>query len=251
VAAACGGGGLFRQYEYEEEMYLRLDGSATVYVNSSIPALNALRGTAFDSRPNARVDREAVRRYFTSPAARVTRVSSSRRGGRPYLHVRLEVDDVRRLKSTRPFSWSTYHLASSGETVVYRQAVNASAATAPTETGSWDGDELVAFRIHVPSVVEWHNAGAGNLQRGNIVVWEQPLADRLRGQPLDLEVRMEPQSILYRTLILFGAMLGLVGLLFAGVTWWVFRAGRKAAAPASAPSARSASAPSAPSASSE
>jgi hypothetical protein len=34
ILTACGSGGLFRQYEYEEEIYLSLDGSATVYVNS-------------------------------------------------------------------------------------------------------------------------------------------------------------------------------------------------------------------------
>ena len=54
TTAACGSSGLFRQYEYEEEVYLSLDGSATVYVNSSIPALNALRGTSFDPDPDAR-----------------------------------------------------------------------------------------------------------------------------------------------------------------------------------------------------
>ena len=39
--ACAGTATLFRQYEYEEEVYLSLDGSATIYVNSSIPALNA------------------------------------------------------------------------------------------------------------------------------------------------------------------------------------------------------------------
>ena len=53
ASGACGSG-LFRQYEYEEEMYLSLDGSATMYVNSSIAALNALRGTAFDPNPSGR-----------------------------------------------------------------------------------------------------------------------------------------------------------------------------------------------------
>ena len=47
---ACGGR-IFRQYEYEEEMYLSLDGSATIYVNSSVAALNALRGASFDAEP--------------------------------------------------------------------------------------------------------------------------------------------------------------------------------------------------------
>ena len=55
AASACGGaadrttsgGGLFRQYEYEEEVYVSLDGTATVYVNASLAALNALRGASF------------------------------------------------------------------------------------------------------------------------------------------------------------------------------------------------------------
>src|SRR5579864_2490436 len=82
AAVACGSGvgsGLFRQYEYEEDVYLSLDGTATMYVNTSIPALNALRGTSFDARPTAKVDRAAVRDYFSTPATTVTRVSTSRR----------------------------------------------------------------------------------------------------------------------------------------------------------------------------
>jgi hypothetical protein len=45
MLAGCGGAsGLFRQYEYEEDIYLSLDGTATIYVNSSVAALDALRG---------------------------------------------------------------------------------------------------------------------------------------------------------------------------------------------------------------
>jgi len=98
---------------------------------------------------------------------------------------------------------------------------------APHEDAEWTGDEFVAFRIHVPSVVEYHNAGPENLRRGNIVVWEQPLADRLRGEPLELEVRMQPQSILYRTLILFALMFAAVAVLFGVVIWRIVRAGQK------------------------
>jgi hypothetical protein len=228
AAAACNttGGGL--QYEYEEEMYLSLDGSATMYVNSSIAALNALRGTSLDTRPSAGIDREAVRQFFTTPSTRVMRVTTSRRLGRQYVHVRLETDHVRTLGAAGPFSWSSYSLARPGETVVYKQAV-AGGASAPHQdrTADWTGDELVAFRIHVPSVVQYHNAGAANLRRGNIVVWEQLLQDRLRGQPLELEVQMQPRSILYRTLILFASMFAAVALLFGVVIWRVVRAGQK------------------------
>ena len=230
AAAACGGSGLFRQYEYEEEMYLSLDGRATVYVHSSIPALNALRGTAFDPRPTARVDREAIRGYFTSPATRVTRVSTSRRSRRQFVHVRLETDDVRQLATAAPFAWSTYRLDRRADSVLYKQAVLAPVRASDHATSTWEGDELTAFRIHLPSVVEFHNAGADNLRRGNIVVWEQPLNDRLRGTPLELEVRMQPQSILYRTLILFASMFGAVAMLFGGIIWWVARRGRAASA---------------------
>src|SRR5712671_3454410 len=107
VVSACGGTAtLFRQYEYEEEIYLSLDGTATVYVNSSIAALNALRGTTFDASSAARVDTAAVRAYYSSPATRVIRVSQSRRSNRRFVHVRLDVNDVTALGSVAPFAWS-------------------------------------------------------------------------------------------------------------------------------------------------
>jgi hypothetical protein len=209
-------------------MYLSLDGSATIYVNSSMAALNALRGTSFDPRENARIDRESVRRYFTTPATRVGRVTTSRRRGRQYVHVRVETDDVTALGEAVPFAWSSYSLSRTGETVIFKQAVTGGPSARQRETDAeWADDELVAFRIHIPSVVEYHNAGAGNLRRGNIAVFEQSLTDRLRGAPLDIEVRMEARSILYSTLILFASMFVAVAALFGLVIWRVVRAGQK------------------------
>ena len=93
----------------------------------------------------------------------------------------------------------------------------------------WTGREIVAFRLHLPSKVTYHNAGPDNLKRGNILVWEQTLADRLNGQPLTLDARMETQSILYRTLWLFGATFAAVAVSFALVIWWVLRRGGRSA----------------------
>ena len=59
--AACSQSEFFRQYEYEEDVYLSLDGSAIVYVNASVAALDALRGASFDTAPNADINRDAVR----------------------------------------------------------------------------------------------------------------------------------------------------------------------------------------------
>jgi thiosulfate dehydrogenase [quinone] large subunit len=93
---------------------------------------------------------------------------------------------------------------------VYRQTLGTSALRPGTlRNFGWDGSELVAFRLHLPSHIRYHNARdvstdqPRSVERGNIVTWEQQLADRLDGQPLTIEVRMDSQSILYRTLWLF------------------------------------------------
>ena len=228
LCASCGGRGLFRQYEYEEEIYLSLDGSATVYVNASVAALNALRGASFDASPAGRIDRSAVRQYFTSPVTRVTRQPSlSRRSGRRFVHVRLDVDDIRRLPEAPPFAWSTYRFDAANGLFAFEQTVRAAAAGEVAT--NWRGDEIVAFRLHVPSRIEFHNAGAGNPRRGNILAWEQSLRDRLAGVPLVMQTRMESQSILYRTLFLFAATFAAVAVLFVLVIWWILRRGAKPA----------------------
>ena len=64
------------------------------------------------------------------------------------------------------------------------------------------------------------------MERGNILVWEQTLADRLKGTPVHIEARMESQSILYSTITLFGAMAAVVVVLFAGIIWWAVQEGQ-------------------------
>ena len=225
VVSACGGTALFRQYEYEEEIYLSLDGSATMYVNSSIPALNALRGTTFDPDPAARLDTTAVRAYYSTPATRVTRVSQSRRSNRRFVHVRLDVDDVTRLGGAAPFAWSTYTFTHDGDLFKYLQLVGAAAGKDPGNAG-WNGGEIVAFRLHLPSKIRYHNTQR-NVGRGNILVWEQSLAERLRGTPIELDARMDRQSILYTTLWLFGATFVAVAIAFGIVVLWVMRKGAR------------------------
>src|SRR5215510_532492 len=229
MLAACDrSNGLFRQYEYEEEIYLSLDGTATVYVNSSVPALNALRGATLDTDPSARVDREAVRAFFTSPVTRVGRVTQSRRSGRRFLHVRIDVADINRLGEAPPFHWSSYNLRREGDLYVFRQSIGPAANKDVGDVG-WKGNEMVAFRLHLPSKITYHNAGAANLRRGNILVWEQLLSDRRRGEPMALDARMQTKSILYSTIWLFGLTVLLVAATFGFVILAVLRSGKKKA----------------------
>lgn len=226
-ASACGGSGqgLIKQYEYEEEIYLSMDGGATVYVNASVPALVNLRGFDLDLRPNALVDRGRIRELYSTPVTRVARVSTWRRLGRRFVQVRVAVDDIRRLGDAAPFAWSSYGFDVRDEMMVYRQRLGAAAGKDVGQVG-WTGRELVAVRLHLPARIQYHNAGAGNLKRGNILVWEQSLRDRQNGAVLELEARMDQASILYSTLLLFAASGALALLVMASIIWWVMRRGR-------------------------
>jgi len=228
-ATACGvgdsesaSGGFFRQYEYEEEVYLSLDGTATVYVHASLPALNALRGTTFATAPNAPLNRDAVRAYFTTPSTRLSgQMTGSRRSNRRFIHVKLEVANVRELSKAAPFAWSTYDFKRDGDLYKYQQTIGPAAGKDVGEVG-WTGRELVAFRLHLPSKIRYQNNRKG-VERGNVLVWEQTLDQRLRGVPLMLDARMDPRSILYRTLFLFGWTLVAVAITFGLVIWWIVR----------------------------
>src|SRR5687767_8319417 len=59
--AGCGGGMFGKAYEYEEDFYISLDGTAAVIVNASIPALVSLRGLDLNLDPAAQVDRDKIR----------------------------------------------------------------------------------------------------------------------------------------------------------------------------------------------
>lgn len=238
AAAGCGAGGLFgKVYEYEEDLYLALDGSADLIINASIPALVSLRGVDLNTDPSAPVDREKIRALYESPITNVTRVSRPwRRNGRRYVQIRLSVEDVERLPEVAPFSWSAYELTRQGEEFVFRQTVGASAHRPGTlKNYGWQGSELVAFRLHLPSRIRDHNARdieedvPLEVQRGNILAWEQYLTDRLDGRPVAIEVRMEAESILYRTLWLFAGAFTAAVLLLAGIIWWTVRKGTKQA----------------------
>ena len=219
LSVACGNV-ISRKYEYEEEIFLALDGSASVYVNASVPALVALRGAALPVDPSARLDRQVLREIYTSPVTQVANVSTSRRDGRRYVHLRINVADIRKLNEAEPFAWSQYRFQDKNGLYEYVQTLRAAAGNDVGNVG-WQGSELVAIRVHLPSKVEFHNSPSRTIQRGNIIVWEQPLAERQQGTPLELTVRMESESILFRTLTLFGVMMAAVAVTFASAIWYV------------------------------
>jgi hypothetical protein len=224
VAGSACRGVVKPEYEYEEELYLALDGSATLYVNASVPALVALRGADLDVDPEARFDRRRVRALFEGPGVEVSTPTSSRRNGRRFVHVRVDAARLTDLQKLAPFSWSSYGLSTRGDVIELRQVVGPAVGKPVGDVG-WSGKEIVAFRMHLPSRIPFHNARDG-VQRGNILEWEQPLTARLAGTPLEMQAHMETESILARTLLLFGSTIVAAAAAFALVLWWIARKGR-------------------------
>ena len=224
---------LGRQYEYEEQIYLRVDGSASVVIDTSMPALYALRGLPVDPSFRTPVDRDQIRRLYSTAGCDDVRVGQPWiRKGRRFIQIRLQTRDVTRLSSCRPLSWSTYTFEKSDGAIRFEQTVGAAAKQDPGAV-RWDGSELVAFKLHLPSRILYHNVrnledgSVGSPDRGNILTWEQRLADRRTGQAVHLDVRMDAQSILYRTLWLFAGAFAAALALVATLVWITIRRARR------------------------
>jgi hypothetical protein len=234
TAAGCRGGLLGKQYEYEEDLTLDVDGSATLIVNASLPALSALRGLAVPTDPEERFRPDEIRALFDTPVTDVTRVSRPwTRDGRRFVQVRMEVSDVRRLSEAPPFAWSTYDLQVKDGRRIFTQTVGPSALKPGSlQNYGWDGSEIVAFRLHLPSKILHHTARdldtnePSQASRGNILAWEQHLADRLDGRPVQVLVEMETGSILYTTLWLFAGAFTTAVVVLGLLIWWAMRKGR-------------------------
>jgi hypothetical protein len=225
MCTACQALGLVKRYEYDERVELSLDGSAVVDITASIPALVALRGATLSVDPEARFDRQAFRRLYEGPGVAVRDVSTFRRHGRRFVHVRLDVRDITQLPRLVPLSWSRYRLERLEHEFRFVQEVGPAAQLDVGDVG-WTGSEMIAFRVHLPSRINFHNSSLGRVERGNILAWEQTLKDRLSGVPLRMEARIDTESILYRTLWLFASTFTAAMLALGGIVWWVSRKGR-------------------------
>ena len=244
ASQACGGVSIGRQYEYEEQLYLDVDGSAIVVVDSSIPALVALRGLPLDPSPATRTDRFQVRKVLESAGCTVDNVGQGwRRQNRRFIQFRISTDDVRKLRSCGLLNWSSYalELDSRENLLHYVQVVGDPAARDPGQV-NWDGSELVAFKLHLPSRIRDHNVrrlednAVGDIERGNILTWEQRLSDRRTGQAIRMDVTMDATSILFTTLWLFAGAFGAAVIALGTIVWFVKRRGRtNPGSPANAP----------------
>jgi hypothetical protein len=228
---------LGRQYEYDEQLYLGVDGSAELVINASIPALVALRNLPLDPNPAAEVDRDRVRQAFAEPGCGEVTVNRPwTRSGRRFVQIVLEQNHVGNFANCSPVNWSTFSFVRTsgerGDEIHYSQVVGPAAGGDPGPV-NWDGSELVGFKIHAPGSILYHNVRRleddepGSPDRGNILTWEQTLSDRRAGRELHLEFRMQAQSILTRTLFLFASAFVAVVFALTTTVWFVIRRARR------------------------
>jgi len=156
------------------------------------------------------------------------------RNGRRFIQLRLRVPDVRTASRCLLLSWSKIDYSDNGAEISLRQEVGPSAGKNVAGV-NWDGSELVAFKLHLPSKITFHNMrdvetnATAAPKRGNILVWEQSLADRRAGKPLVMEMKMERESILRRTLLLFAAAFAAAIVVMGGAVWWTLKRPRRRA----------------------
>jgi len=224
---------LGKQYEYEEQLYLGVNGEAQVVIDTSIPALVALRNVPIDPSSRVQIDRDQERRLFSVSGCSNVRVGQSWiRRGRRFVQIRVTAANVKDLKACGPLSWSSYTFEREGNVIHYKQDVGAAGTGSPGAV-NWDGTELVAFKLHLPSKIIFQNVkriedgSNGTTERGNILTWEQRLTDRRAGAPVSMEVRMDSQSILYRTLWLFAGAFVAAVLVLMLLIWLTMRRAKR------------------------
>ena len=210
-------------YEYEHEIWLRVDGSGSVRVTGRLPLWRAFKGLGRADDPEGTAAREAARAAFEASGLHVRRVTVTHRGGRPYLLVAADFADVNRIGGTPALPDLRISLARAGDRLVlsgnWLRPAAASRLPAPD-------DGLMAVRFHLPSRIYEHRNAALGVERGNILTWRQDVAAALEGRPLDFGAVLDSRSILWSTVGLFAAaIVGALAILAAAIAL-VARRGR-------------------------
>ncbi len=212
-------------YEYEHEIWLRVDGSGTINVTGR-PAL----WTAFKSLPQGAggkpdAIKQAARELFERSGLEVKRVTLTTRRGQRYLFVSADFRDVNRISYTPAFPDLRVGLRREAGRLQLDGSWQRPIEAVPG--GEKDRDGLMAVRFHLPSKVYGHRRADDGVERGNILGWRQETRAALDGGRLEFGAEMDGRSILSSTVMLFVGAVVLAVVLLAAALWAVVRRGRK------------------------
>jgi hypothetical protein len=212
-------------YEYEHEIWLRVDGSGTVNVSGRPALWTAFKSLPLDPQGDPEAMKQAARELFERSGLEVRRVTLTTRRGERYLFVSAEFKDVNRISYTPAFPDLRVGLRREAGRLQLDGSWQRPLEALPG--GEKDREGQMAVRFHLPSKVYGHRRAAFGVERGNILGWIQDTDAALDGGRLEFGAEMDERSILFSTVMLFAGAVVLAAVLLAVGLWAVVRRGRR------------------------
>jgi hypothetical protein len=212
------------RYEYEHEIWLKVDGSGTIAVTGRPSLWTAFKGLPLDERDSGTIEK-AVRELFERSGLEVRKVQLVRRRGHRYLYVAADFKDVNRISYTPAFPDLRLGLRHEAGRLELDGSWQRPLEAVPGAAEERDG--LMAVRLHLPSKVYSHRRAAEGLERGNILSWRQETSGALDGGRIEFGAELDERSILFSTVMLFAGAVVIAVLLLALALWVLVRRGRR------------------------
>jgi hypothetical protein len=203
-------------YEYEEELFLEIDGSGEIRMSGSAAAVAALHELDEATPENAKS-------LFEGEGVEILSTIATERERRRFVHVEARFSDWADLCRVPAFRGRGCRLAKEEEGLALELSFPTPRSPAPE---GLDPQALLALRVHFPSTIRHHNS-PGDIERGNILSWKRTLREHFAGRPLDLEVRFDRRTVLAAALWVMALALGFVLASIATALWVMVRKGRR------------------------
>ena len=210
-------------YEYEEEVFLEVDGSGRLRVSGSSEILEAFHAL---NRLNGadRGSASSMTSRFEGPGFELDSVRETEREGRIFVHVQGRFADWNELCAHPAFADRKCRLdvTDDDELELY--------LTLPVPEGDIpegvSPDATIALRFHFPSTVRYYNSRS-DIERGNIVGWQRTAAEHFDATELVVEARFERRSVLATTVVILGTAVVVVLFSVALALFLMVRKGRR------------------------
>jgi hypothetical protein len=204
-------------YEYEEEVFLEVDGSGRLRVSGSSEILEVLHDLSEGGNTSSMTSR------FEGPGFELDSIRETERDGRTFVHVQGRFADWNELCAHPAFAERECRLVVTDDELALTLTLPPPKGDVPEGAPP---DATLALRFHFPSAVHYHNARS-DIERGNIIGWERSVSEHFDADALVVEARFERRSVLATTAIILGTAVALVLFSVALALFLIVRKGRR------------------------
>jgi hypothetical protein len=203
-------------FEYEEEVFLEVDGSGEIRMSGSTAAIEALHGVD-------EAGAQGVEALFEGEGVEIVSTLETVRERRKFVHLEARFREWDELCRTPAFRGRVCRFAEGEDGLALELSLPSPREAAPEDL---DPQAILALRYHFPSTIHFHNSPIG-IERGNILAWTRTMREHFAGRPLDVEVRFDRRTILEATVSVVGLSLALVVTGIAVALFVMVRKGRR------------------------